>query len=136
VPTVAGWSIFGASESGPGPFSPVEWYGEATSPSMPFQHASLQQPTPQEAWLFARYANGSLPFMDIGNRYLVPMAQDAGRWVVFSSPPDRFMEVFHQSSRLQQPMNSDRPAWPAADGLFHGSSPMKQLGVNRCRGLG
>jgi hypothetical protein len=76
----------------------VEWYGEATSPSMPFQHASLQQPTPQEAWLFARYANGSLPFMDIGNRYLVPMAQDAGRWVVFSSPPDRFMEVFHQSA--------------------------------------
>ena len=60
----------------------MEWYGDATSPSMPFQHVYLQQPTTQEASLFARYANGSLPFMDIGNRYLVPMAQDAGRWVV------------------------------------------------------
>jgi hypothetical protein len=56
-------------------FSPVEWYGEATSPSTPFQHVYLQQPTAQQAALFARYANGSLPFVDIGNRYLVPQAQ-------------------------------------------------------------
>jgi hypothetical protein len=56
-------------------FAPVEWFGEATDPSTPFQHVYLQQPTTQEAALFTRYANGSLPFVDIGNRYLVPQAQ-------------------------------------------------------------
>jgi type IV secretory pathway VirB2 component (pilin) len=56
-------------------FAPVEWFGEASDPSTPFQHVYLQQPTTQEAALFARYANGSLPFVDIGNRYLVPQAQ-------------------------------------------------------------
>ena len=51
-------------------FAPVEWYGEADDASTPFGHVYLQQPTAQEAALFDRYANGSLPFVDIGNRYL------------------------------------------------------------------
>lgn len=56
-------------------FAPVEWYGEAADPSTPFGHVYLQQPTAQQAALFARYANGSLPFVDIGNRYILPQAQ-------------------------------------------------------------
>jgi hypothetical protein len=56
-------------------FVPVEWYGEADDPSTPFGHVYLQQPTAQEAALFDRYANGSLPFVDIANRYLLPEAQ-------------------------------------------------------------
>ncbi len=56
-------------------FVPVEWYGEKTDPRTPFGHAYLQHPTPQQAALFARYAGGSVPFVDIANRYLVPQAQ-------------------------------------------------------------
>jgi hypothetical protein len=56
-------------------FVPVEWYGEADDPSTPFEHVYLQQPTAQEAALFHKYANESLPFVDIANRYLVPDAQ-------------------------------------------------------------
>jgi hypothetical protein len=56
-------------------FVPVEWYGEKTDPKTPFGHAYLQHPTPQQAALFARYAGGSVPFVDIGNRYVVPQAQ-------------------------------------------------------------
>jgi hypothetical protein len=56
-------------------FVPVEWYGEKPDPSTPFGHAYLQQPTAQQAALFKRYSGGSVPFVDIGNRYLVPQAQ-------------------------------------------------------------
>jgi thiol-disulfide isomerase/thioredoxin len=56
-------------------FVPVEWYGEKTDPRTPFLHAYLQHPTQQQVALFAKYAGGSVPFVDIGNRYLVPMAQ-------------------------------------------------------------
>ena len=56
-------------------FTPVEWFGQATDPSTPFGHAYLQQLTAQQAALFGRYAKGSVPFVDIGNRYLVPGAQ-------------------------------------------------------------
>ena len=56
-------------------FAPVEWYGEADDASTPFGHVYLQQPTAQQAALFDRYANGSLPFVDIANRYLLPQAQ-------------------------------------------------------------
>ena len=56
-------------------FTPVEWFGETLDPSTPFGHAYLQQLTAQQAALFARYANESVPFVDIGNRYLVPEAQ-------------------------------------------------------------
>jgi Domain of unknown function (DUF929) len=56
-------------------FVPVEWYGEAADPSTPFGHAYLQQPTAQQQALFARYGGNSLPFVDIGNRYLLPQAQ-------------------------------------------------------------
>jgi thiol-disulfide isomerase/thioredoxin len=56
-------------------FSPVEWFGEADDPSTPFGHVYLQQPTAQEAALFARYANGSIPFLDIANRYVLPQTQ-------------------------------------------------------------
>jgi Domain of unknown function (DUF929) len=56
-------------------FTPVEWFGEADDPSTPFGHVYLQQPTAQEAALFARYANGSLPFLDLANRYVLPQTQ-------------------------------------------------------------
>ncbi len=56
-------------------FVPVEWYGQAADPSTPFGHVYLQHPTQQQTALFARYAGGSVPFVDVGNQYLVPQAQ-------------------------------------------------------------
>jgi hypothetical protein len=56
-------------------FVPVEWFGEAADPGTPFGHAYLQQPTAQQQALFARYGGGSIPFVDIGNRYLLPQVQ-------------------------------------------------------------
>ena len=56
-------------------FVPVEWYGEADDPSTPFQHVYLQQPTSQQAALFGRYGAGSFPFVDIGNRFVLPQTQ-------------------------------------------------------------
>jgi hypothetical protein len=56
-------------------FTPVEWFGEALDPASPFGHAYLQQLTAQQAALYARYANQSVPFVDMGNRYVVPEAQ-------------------------------------------------------------
>jgi Domain of unknown function (DUF929) len=55
-------------------FARVEWYGEKPGAATPTGYAYLQQPTTQQAALFARYG-GSFPFVDIGNRYLVPEAQ-------------------------------------------------------------
>jgi hypothetical protein len=54
---------------------PVEWYGEATDAGTPFGHVYLQQPTAQQRALFARYGGGSIPFVDIGNRYFLRQAQ-------------------------------------------------------------
>lgn len=56
-------------------FVPVEWFGEAADPSTPFGHAYLQQPTAQQQALFARYGGSSIPFVDIGNCYLLPQVQ-------------------------------------------------------------
>jgi len=56
-------------------FVPLEWFGEAADPSTPFGHAYLQQPTAQQQALFARYGGGSIPFVDIGNRYFLPQVQ-------------------------------------------------------------
>jgi hypothetical protein len=56
-------------------FVPVEWYGEAIDPSTPFGHVYLQQPTAQQQALFTRYGGSSIPFVDIGNRYLLPQVQ-------------------------------------------------------------
>jgi hypothetical protein len=56
-------------------FVPVEWFGQAADPGTPFGHAYLQQPTAQQQALFARYGGGSIPFVDIGNRYLLPQVQ-------------------------------------------------------------
>jgi Domain of unknown function (DUF929) len=56
-------------------FVPVEWFGEAVDPGTPFGHAYLQQPTAQQQALFARFGGGSIPFVDIGNRYLLPQVQ-------------------------------------------------------------
>jgi thiol-disulfide isomerase/thioredoxin len=56
-------------------FVPVEWYGEAADASTPLRHVYLQQATPQQAALFTRYAGGSIPFVDIGNQYLLPQTQ-------------------------------------------------------------
>jgi hypothetical protein len=56
-------------------FVPVEWFGEKTDPHTPFGHVYLQHPTAQQAALFNKYSGGSIPFVDIGNQYLVPQAQ-------------------------------------------------------------
>lgn len=56
-------------------FVPVEWFGEATDPSTPFGHVYLQQPTAEQQALFARYGDGAIPFVDIGNRYILPHVQ-------------------------------------------------------------
>jgi thiol-disulfide isomerase/thioredoxin len=55
-------------------FAPVEWYSERADVATPTGYAYLQRPTPQQAAVFSRYG-GSFPFVDIGNRYLVPEAQ-------------------------------------------------------------
>jgi thiol-disulfide isomerase/thioredoxin len=56
-------------------FVPVEWFGEAADPSNPFGHVYLQHPTAQEQALFARYGSQAIPFLDIGNRYILPEVQ-------------------------------------------------------------
>jgi len=56
-------------------FVPVEWFGEASDPSTPFGHAYLKQPTARQQGLFARYGDGAIPFVDIGNRYILPQVQ-------------------------------------------------------------
>lgn len=56
-------------------FVPVEWYGEKVDPATPFAHVYLQHPTPQQVAVFQQYAGNSLPFVDIGNRYVVPQTQ-------------------------------------------------------------
>lgn len=56
-------------------FDPVEWFGEGTDPSTPFEHVYLQQPTARQQALFARYGNNVIPFVDIGNRYILPQVQ-------------------------------------------------------------
>jgi Domain of unknown function (DUF929) len=66
-------------------FTPVEWYGEADDPSTPFQHVYLEHPTSEETAIFNKYANGSFPFIDIGNKYLagteyVPSALQGMSW--------------------------------------------------------
>jgi thiol-disulfide isomerase/thioredoxin len=55
-------------------FVPVEWYSEQPDQATTTGYAYLQQPTPQQAAVFDRYG-GSFPFVDVGNRYLVPQAQ-------------------------------------------------------------
>jgi hypothetical protein len=54
-------------------FSPVEWYGEAEDSSTPFGHVYFQQPTAQEQTLFNQYGGGSIPFVDIANRYTLAL---------------------------------------------------------------
>jgi Domain of unknown function (DUF929) len=56
-------------------FAPVEWYGETPDPSTPLRHVYLQHPTAQQIALFAEFAGGAIPFVDIGNRYVVPQTQ-------------------------------------------------------------
>jgi hypothetical protein len=56
-------------------FVPVEWYGERPDPATPLQHVYFQHPTQQEERLFAEYAGRAIPFVDIGNRYVLPATQ-------------------------------------------------------------
>ena len=56
-------------------FVPVEWYGEKPDPATPFRHVYLQHPTHQEEALFAQYAGSAIPFVDIGNRFVLPQVQ-------------------------------------------------------------
>jgi hypothetical protein len=55
-------------------FAAVEWYSERANAAAPTGYAYLQRPTARQAALFGRYG-GAFPFVDIGNRYLVPQAQ-------------------------------------------------------------
>jgi hypothetical protein len=52
-------------------FTPVEWFGEAADPNTPFEHVYFQHPTSAEVALFNKYAGGGIPFIDVGNRYIV-----------------------------------------------------------------
>jgi hypothetical protein len=56
-------------------FVPVELYSETPDASSPTGYAYLQQPTSQQAALINRYAGGAIPFVDIGNRYVLPDTQ-------------------------------------------------------------
>jgi len=56
-------------------FSPVEWYGQAEDASTPFRHVYLQQPTAQQQTLFSQYGGQAIPFVDIGNRFILPQVQ-------------------------------------------------------------
>jgi hypothetical protein len=56
-------------------FVPVEWFGQAADPGTPFGHAYLRRPTARQQALFTRYGGGSIPFVDIGNRYVLPQVQ-------------------------------------------------------------
>jgi len=56
-------------------FTPVEMAGEADDATGPFGHVALQNPTPAQSALFTKYGSGSIPFVDIGNQYLLPEAQ-------------------------------------------------------------
>jgi hypothetical protein len=56
-------------------FVPVELYSAKPDASTPTGYAYLQQPTSQQASLLSRYTDGAIPFVDIGNRYVVSGAQ-------------------------------------------------------------
>lgn len=56
-------------------FVPVEWYSEKPDSATPTGYAYLQRPTPEQAALFNSYSGGGFPFVDIGNRYVVPGVQ-------------------------------------------------------------
>ncbi len=56
-------------------FTPVEWYSGKPDPATVTGYAVLQQPTAGQAALFRRYADGSFPFADLGNQYLIRGAQ-------------------------------------------------------------
>jgi hypothetical protein len=56
-------------------FVPVEWFGQAADPGTPFGHVYLQRPTAAQQALFTRYGGGSIPFVDVGNRYFLPQVQ-------------------------------------------------------------
>ena len=53
-------------------FVPVEWYGETEDSSTPFGHVYLQHPSTQQVALFNKYAGRAIPFLDIGNQYVLP----------------------------------------------------------------
>jgi len=56
-------------------FEPVELYSEKQDSASPTGYASLQRPTPEQTALIDRYSGGAIPFVDIGNRYVVTGAQ-------------------------------------------------------------
>ena len=56
-------------------FVPVELYSGKQDPASPAGYAYLQRPTPQQTALINRYSGGGIPFVDIGNRYVVTGAQ-------------------------------------------------------------
>ena len=56
-------------------FVPVELYSEKPDSATPTGYAYLQRPTPEQAALINKYSGGGIPFVDIGNRYVVSGVQ-------------------------------------------------------------
>jgi hypothetical protein len=56
-------------------FVPVEWFSEKPDSATPTGYAYLQRPTPEQVALIDKYSGGSVPFVDIGNRYVVTGSQ-------------------------------------------------------------
>src|SRR3984885_3970042 len=56
-------------------FVPVELYSEKPDSAPPTGYAYLQRPTPEQAALINKYSGGGIPFVDIGNRYVVSGVQ-------------------------------------------------------------
>jgi Domain of unknown function (DUF929) len=73
--TLSGLSLIHSSPTGVDPGPPTISFARAryTSPWVSF--AYLPQPTAAEKALFTSYGNRSAPFVDIGNRYLLPQVQ-------------------------------------------------------------
>jgi hypothetical protein len=73
--TLSGLRLIHSSPTGADPGTPTISFARAryTSPYVSF--AYLPQPTAAEQALFTSYGNRSAPFVDIGNRYLLPQVQ-------------------------------------------------------------
>jgi hypothetical protein len=93
----------------------AEWFGEAYDASTPLGHVYLEQPTAQEAALFRKYANASIPFADIGNQYLAQQAQS------LPSAPRGMSWPQAAAAMRTRPAQSPGPA--RGMGPFHRPSP-------------
>jgi hypothetical protein len=98
-------SFYGSQYSSPYlDFQPVE---EATNQAVGGSYATLQQPTAAESTLLTRYdAQGSIPFLDIGNKYVV----------IGASYSPQVLAGLSQSQIAAQLANPKSPVAQAIDG--------------------